>query len=232
MTAPLTLRAAGQEIRLEPSDRIPPPDASAQGMANLLFVARSKRVLDLAGGTGFFGIAAARIGAEEVWMGDPDPAAVEAARRNVDLNEVEMHCKAGEGFDAFRGRVFDLIIADPPQMPAPEGGEGPAFGGRDGLAGFEPLLREAPRHLDRGGELLTRLSSLAATDRFESMLGRRFKFRNFPNVRREYGTDELNMLHPGMVDHLLSLRREKRADFEEASGKIVVQVRYYMAMIK
>ena len=98
MTDLLSLRAGGAEIRLEVSNRAPAPDSAAQGMANLLFVARGKKVLDLAGGTGFFGIVASKVGAGEVWMGDPNPVTVDLVRRNRNLNEVKMTCKAGEGF--------------------------------------------------------------------------------------------------------------------------------------
>lgn len=228
----LTLRAGGTEIRLECGDGFPAPDTAALGMANLLFVARGKRVLDLAGGTGFFGISAAKAGAKQVWLGDPDGGAVELARRNAERNEVDVHCKKGEAFDAFEGRKFDLIIADPPQIPAPPGVEGPPFGGEEGLDGFRPILSGAGRHLERGGELLTRLISLAATKRFEKLLGMIFRFRHFPKVRQEFTPDGMNALHDGLFDHLKRLKDDKRAEFEEEDGRLFYRVRYYMAMIK
>ena len=232
MTDLSKLRAGGAEIQLEHSNRAPEPDSGAKGMANLLFVARGKKVLDLAGGTGFFGIVAAKVGAEEVWMGDPNPETVDLARRNAELNGVEMTCKAGPGFEPFGGRTFDLIIADPAQLPAPPGITGPAFGGRDGLARLEMVIQDAPDHLERGGELLTRLTSLVEADLFESMLNKRFRFRNFPKVRREFTPDEFNAIHPALFNHLRKLRNEKKVSFEEENGKYHYGICYYMAMIK
>jgi len=63
-TTRLTLR--GLETRLQPGDR----------------------VLDLGTGSGILAIAAARLGAAEVWALDIDPAAVAVARENVAINGV------------------------------------------------------------------------------------------------------------------------------------------------
>ena len=68
-------------------------------------------------------------------------------------------------------------------------------------------------------------------DRFESMLNKRFRFRNFPKVRQEFTPETFNAIHPALFSHLRKLRHEKRAVFEEENGKHHYWVRYYMAMI-
>jgi predicted nicotinamide N-methyase len=47
---------------------------------------RGRHVLDLGAGSGLVGLAAARLGASEVWASDPDPAAQAAQRLNAALN--------------------------------------------------------------------------------------------------------------------------------------------------
>jgi predicted nicotinamide N-methyase len=53
---------------------------------------RDKRVLDLASGSGLVAIAAMKAGAREVTAADIDAFALEAAKLNADVNEVELIC--------------------------------------------------------------------------------------------------------------------------------------------
>ena len=143
------------------------PGDSTLELARYLFSVRGKSVLDLGCGTGILGIAASKLGAREVWATDVSPAAVDCTRRNAQRNRAPLTAKAGDLFDAVRGQMFDLIVTTPPQLPSPPGARGPAFAGSDGLLFFDTILLQALKYLEEGGQVLTHLSSLADTRRFE-----------------------------------------------------------------
>jgi release factor glutamine methyltransferase len=219
-------------ITLECAEGVHAPGPSSLELIRYLFSVKGKSVLDLGCGTGLFAIAAAKLGAREVWATDIDPQAVECARRNAERNGVKVVVKAGDLFDPVRGRMFDLVITNPPQTPAPAEARGPKFGGPDGLLFFETILRDAPRHLEDGGQLLTFLVSLADTKRFEALLGERFRFRPLPKARREFTREEYDGYWPGLFDYLRDRRARGLAEFEDAEGRCAFWVRSYMAMRK
>ncbi|MFN3485965.1 MAG: methyltransferase [Planctomycetota bacterium] len=231
MTEVLTVE---QPCRIElecPAD-VHAPGPSSQELARYLFSVKGKSVLDLGCGTGIFALVAARLGARDVWATDVSSAAVETTRRNAARNGLEVHVKQGDLFEPVRGRRFDVIVTNPPQTPAPPEARGPKFGGEDGLRYFRTILREAPRHLDDGGQLLTFLISLADTSTFERLLGETFRFRPLPKSRREFTPLEYDSYWPGLFDFLQDRRRRGLAEFEEENGRFFYWVRYYMAMKK
>jgi release factor glutamine methyltransferase len=217
-------------IQLECPENVHVPGPASIDLARYLFSVRGKSVLDLCCGTGLFAIAAAKLGAREVWAADLSPEAVECARANAELNKVKIVVKQGDLFDPVRGRKFDVVITNPPQTPAPAEATGPKFGGPDGLAYFETILAEAPRQLEEGGQLLTFLLSIAHTKRFEEMLGRSFRFRPLPKSRRDFTREEYDGYWPGLFDYLMGRREQGLAEIEEEGGKPFFWVRYYMAM--
>lgn len=161
MTQVLTVRQPCR-LDLDCPDGVQAPVPAAPELLKYLFSVRGKSVLDLNCGCGLFAIAAAKLGAAEVWAVDPSRAAVDATRRNAEKHGVDVVAKLGELFEPAGGRTFDLIVTVSPTR------------------GFESLLTGAPDVLDRGGELLTCVSSEADTARFESMLRERFRFRALP----------------------------------------------------
>lgn len=119
-------------------------------------------VLDLGTGVGFLGILAART-AHQVVATDVVPASVECARANAILNGLhqKMDFRPGDLYEPVSGMTFDLILANPPQMPTPPGREeikDPRLladdGGPDGWATLDQVVRKAPDHLRPGGRLL------------------------------------------------------------------------------
>lgn len=69
------------------------------------------RVLDLGCGTGILGLAAARLGAEQVLAVDLNPLCVSTTADNAALNELELEVAEGEAGD-FLGQPATLLLAN------------------------------------------------------------------------------------------------------------------------
>jgi len=117
-------------------------------------------VLDLGAGAGLIGILAARHG-HRVVATDLVPVYVECLRANALLNGVGglLDVRTGGLFDPVGTDVFDVIAANPPQMPTPPDREwsDPQSrvdnGGPDGWLLLDRIIRESPLHLKPGGRL-------------------------------------------------------------------------------
>ncbi len=111
-------------------------------------------------------MAAARCG-HRVTAVDVSWRAVCATRLNALRAGVPVRVRHGNLFTPVRGRTFDLILANPPYVPAPGGRglpRGPARAwdaGDDGRLVLDRICREAPALLRRGGVLLLVQSALS-----------------------------------------------------------------------
>lgn len=136
------------------------------------------RVLDVGTGTGRLALGMADAGAAEVTAIDISRRAVWAARLNSWLHGLPIRAYRGDLLDAVAGQRFDLILANPPYVPAPAGTRGRHSRSRAwdaGLDGRELLDRicgAAPHHLAPGGLLLLVHSSLCDADRTVELLAR------------------------------------------------------------
>ena len=148
-------------LELECPEGVAEPEPASRAVLKYLFAVRGKSVLHLGCGCGLLAIAAAKMGAKEVWATDRSPAAVDCTRRNAERNAVDVVAKQGDLFEPVEGRLFDLIVAVPPT---------------------DSILRLAPDHLEDGGELLTCLTDLSRAGRFESALSQGFRFRTLPKT--------------------------------------------------
>jgi release factor glutamine methyltransferase len=127
-------------------------------------------VLDICTGSGALAITAALRGARDVTAVDLSRRAVATARLNARLNGVRIEARRSDLFSALGRRRFDVIVSNPPYVPA-ETDELPSRGlrrawdaGRDGRALLDRLLDEAPAHLKPGGVLLVVHSELIGLD--------------------------------------------------------------------
>ncbi|MEU9098641.1 HemK2/MTQ2 family protein methyltransferase [Streptomyces sp. NPDC048361] len=123
-------------------------------------------VLDIGTGTGALALAAARLGAR-VTAVDISWRAVISTRLNARLAGVPVRVVRGNLLSPLVGRSYDLILSNPPYVPAlsptlPERGAARAWdAGHDGRLLLGRICREAPRLLRPGGVLLIVHSALS-----------------------------------------------------------------------
>ncbi|MFL5519222.1 MAG: methyltransferase, partial [Gemmatimonadales bacterium] len=110
-------------------------------------------VADLCCGSGALAIAASRAGARSVLAVDVSLRAALATALNVRLQRCRVRVRRGDLFGALGDRQLDLIVCNPPYVPAATDAlprhrsTTPLDGGRDGRALIDRVCREAPGHL-------------------------------------------------------------------------------------
>lgn len=131
-----------------------------------------RRILDLCTGSGFVAIAAAEMGCASVTAFDICPHAVRCSRGNAAIAGVRVDVREGSWLGALDRAPFDLVVANPPYVPTPPGGDteviGPGAGpswawnaGTDGRLVLDPLCEFLPKLLCDGGSALLVHSALA-----------------------------------------------------------------------
>jgi release factor glutamine methyltransferase len=123
-----------------------------------------ERVLDPFTGSGVLAVAAAQAGGEATAI-DVSRRAVACARINGRLNGVRVRGLRGNMFEPVAGERFDMIIANPPYLPAesdetPRGAARAWDAGTDGRALLDRFCAEVPARLRGGGRVLLIHSSV------------------------------------------------------------------------
>ena len=124
------------------------------------------RVLDVGTGSGALAVEAARRGCR-VTAVDVSRRAVCTARVNALRAGVPVRVRRGNLFAPVRGESYDLILANPPYVPAPGRGTPPRGAARawdaggDGRLVLDRICKEAPALLRTGGVLLLVQSALS-----------------------------------------------------------------------
>jgi len=147
-------------LRLAVGDMVYPPGADSAILADALPARDGERVLDLCTGTGIQALSVAPRAARVVAV-DIGARAAALARLNAALNDAaNVEVRQGDLFAPVRGERFDLVVANPPFVPAPI--RGPAYhsGGPRGDRVLRRVVTGLGAHLRAGGRALV-ISHLA-----------------------------------------------------------------------
>jgi release factor glutamine methyltransferase len=131
--------------------------------------ARGRRVLDIGTGSGALALAAARAGAADVTAVDLSLRSVAATWLNSRLHRAEVRVRRGDLFTPVAGRRFDLVVANPPYVPAatavlPRHRKGRCWdAGMDGRALLDRICAGVPHVLAPDGDVLLVHSTVCGT---------------------------------------------------------------------
>ncbi len=169
----------GDRVRLITLPGVFKPISDSYMLAEVLrtrTLAPGHRVLDLCTGSGLLALVAALRGVQQVTAVDVSWRALATAQINARLNGTRIRTLRGSLYEPVRSERFDVIVSNPPYVPA-ETDELPTRGlerawdaGRDGRLLLDRLLSEAPEHLRPGGQVLVTHSSLLGLDRTRALL--------------------------------------------------------------
>jgi len=138
-------------LGLPAGDMVYPPGADSAILADAVPVREGERVLDLCTGTGIQALALAGRAAQVIAV-DIGARAAALARLNAALNAAaNVEVRQGDLFTPVRHERFDLIVANPPFVPAPT--RGPAYhsGGPRGDRVLRRIVLGLQAHLRDGG---------------------------------------------------------------------------------
>jgi release factor glutamine methyltransferase len=151
-------------VRLHP--KVAKPNyASRFFVEHFFYSCRHKTLLDLCTGTGFLAIVFSGLYTISHLMAtDINPFAISVAKENFAINKLRNNCEILEGdlYEPTSGKRFDIITCLPPYVPTPRETiiqlkqNSDLFyhntcGGEDGREIIDQVIKEAPKHLNRGG---------------------------------------------------------------------------------
>ena len=196
-----TFRVKGIEVKLIKDRKIYMPSAATRLIAENLHEIDGLRVLDLGTGSGVLAILASKLGAGNVVATDISDRAIKIAKRNAEVNGVEIDFRVGDLFSPVRGELFDLIICNPPMTPSPIQLRRFTWGGIDGRLILDKVIDEAPSHLRRNGRLILPVISLVGIGRtYQALLERGF----IPKIL-DYRVHPFGKTLHRLLNHLKSL---------------------------
>jgi release factor glutamine methyltransferase len=168
----LDRRGAGAGVVRLPG--IYPPQEDTELIARCMVerdLARGRTVLDVCTGTGAIALAAADQGAASVTAIDVSRRAVLNVRLNALARGVRVEALRGDLFAPVHGRRFDLVVCNPPYVPAatdrlPRHRTGRSWdAGSDGRRLIDRLCAEVEQVLAPGGSFLLTHSAISDADR-------------------------------------------------------------------
>lgn len=164
-------RAVFGDLKFLVCENVYEPAEDSFLFAENLHVAADARVLEVGTGTGILAILAAKQ-AREVVAIDISPFAIHCAKENAEHNNLQgnMSFLQGDLFAPLNETAkFDLILFNAPYLPSEEGEEESWLarawaGGPTGRQVIDRFITQAPKHLEKQGEILLMQSSFANVD--------------------------------------------------------------------
>ncbi|MFZ3077786.1 MAG: HemK2/MTQ2 family protein methyltransferase [Candidatus Aenigmatarchaeota archaeon] len=153
----------GETISLEILESVYEPREDslllAAELEKILEIKDTKSVLEIGCGSGLLSIIAAKRGCA-VLAADVNPAAVECAKRNAELNNVKIKAAQSNLFEKIKGK-FGLIIFNPPYLPEEQTEDSRTWAGGKNMEVVTEFIKNAKRHLNDDGRILIVISSLS-----------------------------------------------------------------------
>ncbi len=155
----------GYKIKVDERVLIPRPETELLVYNALDYLDEGKRVLDLCTGSGAIAIALKKEKNPIVTAVDKSMDALDLAKENAKLNDVDVKFVWSDMFSALEGRKFDVIISNPPYIKSEDikslQTEVKDFeplmaldGGEDGYDFYRIIAEQASEYLNSGGVLL------------------------------------------------------------------------------
>ena len=154
-----TIDVGRHRVTLEIRDAVTPPTPYTLLLAESIPGLPGLTIVDIGTGSGILAIVACMQGASRVYILDTNPAAVEAALHNAELNGVRdrfIHLPIGQSIIPLpSGETVDVVISNPAQLPLPKAAETnhPYYSGPDGRQMIDDVITETPGRLSPGGRL-------------------------------------------------------------------------------
>ena len=161
----------GIRIKTHPKVYVPAEDSELL-IENLVDV-KNKSVLDVGTGSGIQAINAVKQGASKVIGIDINPYAVECAKINAELNEIDSKKLSFKTSDLFRNidEKFDVILFNAPYLPTSDEEKLEKYlnyafdGGKDGREVLDKFLDDITNYLNENGTVQILQSSLTRGDK-------------------------------------------------------------------
>lgn len=196
---------AGLRFHIDPRALIPrSPFAELiqNGFSPWVETDRSMKILDMCTGNGCIGIASSvYLPNAEVDIVDLSPDALEIARKNVIEHGVsdKVNVIQSDLFTELKGRKYDLIVSNPPYVPASSMAELPVeyrhepemalHADDQGMAIVDQLLSQSADYLNKDGTLIIEVGEIA------DAVHERYAQLPFTWLEFEYGGDGVFLLH-------------------------------------
>lgn len=159
------IRVGNLMIKLYEDKRVYRPLAVSKLIASCIELKGGERVLDLGTGSGFLAIVASKLGAGSCVATDISFDAVAMAKANAELNAAyNIDVRQGNLYEPVENEHFDIIISNPPMTPSQKPLRIETYGGPDGRAILDAVLKGAKAHLRPGGRLLIPTISIVGID--------------------------------------------------------------------
>jgi release factor glutamine methyltransferase len=171
----------GRDFHVTRDVLIPRPETEHLIEASLARVQGATSILDIGTGSGAIAITLALESNAYVIGTDISTAALEVAKDNARRLNAPVHFMAGDLADAIASRSFDLVVSNPPYVPASDEAtmqrevceyepKLALFAGVDGLDIYRRLIPDAARLLKPGGWLVMELGH-NSSDGVRALLG-------------------------------------------------------------
>ena len=145
------------------------PAEDSRLMIGAISVSKGDKVLEVGCGTGIISLHCAKAGAI-VAASDISADAARCTKANAARNHLDIDVKVGDLLEGIEGE-FDIIVFNPPYLPKDAPDDRRWTGGESGIELTLDFIEQCKGRLAAGGKVVTLVSSLSDSKRFEGSVG-------------------------------------------------------------